>query len=30
MAKGYGLNKASFRNLPTDEEIENLWDKNPK
>ena len=24
-AKGYGLNKASFRNLPTDHTIEKLW-----
>ena len=29
MAKGYGLNKASFRDLPADEIIENLWDKIP-
>ena len=29
MAKGYGLNKASFRDLPTDEFIEDLWDKIP-
>ena len=29
MAKGYGLNKASFRDLPTDELIENLWVKIP-
>ena len=29
MAKGYGLNKASFRDLPTDEVIEDLWDKIP-
>jgi integrase len=29
MAKGYGLNKASFRNLPTDEIIENLWENIP-
>ncbi len=29
MAKGYGLNKASFRDLPTDEFIENLWVKIP-
>ena len=28
-AKGYGLKKASFRNLPTDEVIENLWEKIP-
>ena len=29
MAKGYGLNKASFRDLPTDKEIEKLWEKIP-
>tara|TARA_B100000902_G_scaffold98193_1_gene100666 strand:+ start:32 stop:1210 length:1179 start_codon:yes stop_codon:yes gene_type:complete len=29
MAKGYGLNKASFRNLPTDKVIEDLWAKIP-
>ncbi len=29
MAKGYGLNNASFRDLPTDKEIEDLWDKIP-
>ena len=29
MAKGYGLNKASFRDLPTDEVIEDLWEKIP-
>ena len=29
MAKGYGLNKASFRDLPTDAAIENLWQKIP-
>ena len=29
MAKGYGLNKASFRDLPTDEIIENLWENIP-
>ena len=28
-AKGYGLNKASFRNLPTDEEIEIMWENIP-
>ena len=28
-AKGYGLNKASFRDLPTDEFIETLWGKIP-
>jgi len=28
-SKGYGLNKAGFRNLPTDELIEKLWDKIP-
>ena len=28
-AKGYGLRKASFRDLPTDEMIENLWLKIP-
>ena len=28
-AKGYGLNKASFRSLPSDEMIENLWKKIP-
>ena len=28
-SKGYGLNKAGFRNLPTDEEIEKLWAKIP-
>ena len=28
-AKGYGLNKASFRNLPNDELIERLWEKIP-
>ena len=28
-AKGYGLNKASFRSLPTDELIEKLWEKIP-
>ena len=29
MAKGYGLNKAGFRDLPTDDKIEDLWDKIP-
>ncbi len=28
-AKGYGLKKASFRDLPNDELIENLWDEIP-
>ena len=28
-AKGYGLNKASFRYLPSDEVIEELWEKIP-
>ena len=28
-AKGYGLNKASFRKLPTDEVIEKLWESIP-
>jgi len=28
-SKGYGLNKAGFRNLPTDEEIEKIWAKIP-
>jgi len=28
-AKGYGLNKAGFRDLPTDEAIEKLWNKIP-
>ena len=28
-AKGYGLKKASFRNLPSDNAIENLWEKIP-
>ena len=28
-AKGYGLNKASFRDLPTDELIEKLWGEIP-
>ena len=28
-AKGYGLNKASFRDLPTDDVIEKLWEKIP-
>ena len=28
-SKGYGLNKASFRNLPTDKFIEETWDKIP-
>ncbi len=28
-SKGYGLNKAGFRDLPTDEVIEQLWDKIP-
>ncbi len=28
-SKGYGLNKAGFRDLPTDELIEKLWDKIP-
>ena len=28
-AKGYGLNKASFRDLPNDELIEKLWEKIP-
>ena len=28
-AKGYGLNKASFRDLPSDEVIEELWEKIP-
>ena len=30
MSKGYGLNKASFRDLPTDEIIENLWVQDTK
>ena len=29
MGRGYGLNKASFRDLPTDDVIEKLWDKIP-
>jgi len=29
ISKGYGLNKAGFRDLPTDEVIEELWDKIP-
>ena len=29
MAKGYGLKKASFRDLPTDEKIEELWEEIP-
>ena len=28
-AKGYGLNKANFRELPSDELIERLWEKIP-
>jgi integrase len=28
-SKGYGLNKAGFRNLPTDEVIEKIWAKIP-
>ena len=28
-SKGYGLNKAGFRDLPTDEVIEELWEKIP-
>jgi integrase len=28
-AKGYGLNKAGFRDLPTDEAIEKIWAKIP-
>ncbi len=28
-SKGYGLNKAGFRDLPTDELIEKLWEKIP-
>jgi len=28
-AKGYGLNKAGFRDLPSDELIEELWEKIP-
>ncbi len=28
-SKGYGLNKAGFRDLPTDEIIEKLWEKIP-
>ena len=28
-SKGYGLNKAGFRDLPTDEAIEKLWEKIP-
>jgi len=28
-SKGYGLNKAGFRNLPTDEVIEKIWEKIP-
>jgi integrase len=28
-SKGYGLNKAGFRDLPTDEVIEKLWGKIP-
>ncbi len=28
-SKGYGLNKAGFRDLPTDEAIERLWDEIP-
>ncbi len=28
-SKGYGLNKAGFRDLPTDEVIENIWAKIP-
>ena len=29
MAKGYGLKKASFRDLPNDELIQDLWEKIP-
>ena len=29
MAKGYGLKKASFRDLPSDEKIEELWEEIP-
>ena len=29
MSRGYGLKKASFRNLPNDDFIEELWDKIP-
>ena len=29
MSKGYGLNKANFRDLPTDQVIEDLWNKIP-
>ena len=28
-AKGYGLNKASYRDLPTDQIIEEIWEKIP-
>ncbi len=28
-AKGYGLSKASFRELPTDDEIEKIWERIP-
>ena len=28
-SKGYGLNKAGFRDLPTDELIERIWAKIP-
>ena len=28
-SKGYGLNKAGFRDLPTDEVIEKIWEKIP-
>ena len=28
-SKGYGLNKAGFRDLPSDDEIEKLWEKIP-
>jgi len=28
-SKGYGLNKAGFRDLPTDEVIEGIWEKIP-
>ena len=28
-SKGYGLNKAGFRDLPTDEAIEKIWEKIP-
>ena len=29
MSKGYGLKKASYRNLPEDKQIEDLWEKIP-